>query len=349
MKPAVSAACACSAEDIARLPDAELLALADAVSDEVGGDPIVKATDRELALELALARDLDEDFRGDLEDSVDAELTGLDEAENAADEVGAAVEGVSRRMRERSMAGALSVLTASLGAIATVGRRVVRTQLIDRGFLSARGTAPGGIRVAASLSQVDEAAVARLAGNQTFWIGEFWSKHLSARVAATVRREALERGLGRAEVGRILRGVVSGEFPGVSVPGTYRGSSESYFRMLAGTVRNHASTFGALTGLEQAGFDRYRIVAVMDERTSEVCRTMNGRTFSVPTGLKQMNETVLAEDPEELKAAAGWKSAEAVRQAAGDGDARSQEHGLAAAGLALPPYHGSCRTVISPE
>lgn len=345
----VELACQCTRDDIGRLSDAELVALADAVEVEVGGEPIVKASDRELALERSMARGLNDDFVEDLDGFIDSELRALDAVENSADEVQGAVDGVTRRMNDRSTAKATGIIAGTLTAFATIGRRVVRSTLIDRGWLTSRGTRSGGISVAASLNQADEAAIAALSGNQTLWIGDYWNKHLSSRISATVRREALERGLGRAEVGKIMRGVVSNEFPGVSVPGTFRGSSESYFEMLSGTVRNHASTFGALTGLQQAEFERYRIVAVMDERTSEQCRLMHNRTFKVSTGISQMNASFMAEDPEAVKNVAGWKKPEQIIQAAGDGDAKSQERGLAAAGLALPPFHARCRTIVMPE
>lgn len=342
-------ACNCTREDIAKMSDEELVALADAVSIQVGGEPIIKAADRELAIEKKMARDLNADFLDDYDRAVAEEIGALDPVENSSDEVQAVLTDIDRKMVGRDTAVAVGIMAAALKAIATVGRRIIRDRLISIGVLNERGRAGGGIHVSASLNQPDELAMEKLAGNQTFWIGEFWSKSLSNRLAATIRRESLEQGLGRSEVGRILNGVVRSEFPGVAVPGIYRGSSESYFRMLSGTIRNHASTYGALTGLEQAGIQRYRIIAVMDERTSDECKEMNGRSFSVQTGMTQMNATILAEDPEEMKSVAGWKKVEQIKQAAGTGDARSQELGLAAAGLALPPYHASCRTVISAD
>ena len=346
MNPIVSAALAVDADAISKLPDAELLVLADAVSAEIG-EEIVKADQREVAVEKTLAADLDADFRGDLDLAVDAVLDGVDAEVLTADEASAVVEDVGVLMRIRDTSKTLDLLAGALAAIAVLARKATRSVLIDRGWLNSSGRR-GELTVAASLSQPDADAIASLAGQQLFWIGEFWDKHLSARIAATVRREALELGLGPEDVGRVLKGVVSGDFPAAAVPGTYRGSSESYFRGLAGTVRNHASTIGSLGAMGDAGFERYRIVAVNDERTTEVCRLMHGRQFSVSSGRAQVARMLAAEDPEAVKRVAGWKSESEVVSAIGDGDAASQERGLVAAGLALPPYHMNCRTVITP-
>ena len=342
------AVCTCSREHLAGLPDEELIALADAVAVETG-EEIVRASQREAAVEGRLARDLATDFDDDFSLITREELAALKAAGNSPEDVQAAVAAVDRRMSARALAAAGGLLKRAVRSISTIAHRVVRGSLMSRGWLGADGRRSGGVHVGASLTQADAAAIEAFGGRQTFWIGEFWNRSLSARIAATVAREQLTGGLGREQAGRVLRGVVSGEFPGASVPGTWRGSSDSYFRMLSGTARAHASAHGALTSLSAAQFQRYRIEAVMDERTSERCRVMHGRSFQVAAGVSHMNATIGAEDPEELKSVAGWKTAEEIRQAAGDGDARSQERGLLAAGLALPPYHASCRTIVIPD
>jgi hypothetical protein len=114
----------------------------------------------------------------------------------------------------------------------------------------------------------------------------------------------------------------------VKVPGTWPGSVEGYFTSLAGTVRNQATNQGLIATFVEGGVRRYRIVAVMDKRTSLVCQTMNGRTFEVRAGARLATARLDADNPEAVKD---------LSQAA-----------LERAGMALPPYHGSCRTVISP-
>lgn len=335
----LGAACACTPDDLRALPDAELLALADAVAAATGAE-IVKVSDRELAVERALARELEADYREGLDPAIDAEIAELPEGDVSPDEVNVALGAVGARLAVRGFGKLAAAVTGASNVIATIGRRVGRAAV--------RATGRSVASVSGDLTLADRAAMGALGEQQTFWIGRLWGTHLSRTISATVTREALVAGLGRAEVGRIVRGVVEGTFPGVAVPETFRGSTEQYFSALAGTVRNRASNFGAIATFEEAEVRRYRISAVLDKRTSAICSFMDSKEFSVRSARRQIDRTLAAEDPDAVKAVAPWVSASKAETIAGEGDARSQEVALDAAGLQLPPYHGACRTTVLP-
>jgi hypothetical protein len=339
MNALLEAAVELSREQIVMLDDRSLIALADVVEAEIGGEPIVKESDRERALEKNLADELDEEFLDGMDDAIEPELA-LHPSEMTSDEAGMVVAGVGTRL-ERDLAGARGgrmrdAIGVAAAAMMILGRRAGISSV------GASGRPTAGI--SGSLSMADRSAIAKLSGQQLFWVGRFYGDHLSKTIAATIRREALAGGLGRAEVGAILRGVTRGTFPGVAVPGTWRGSSESYFTMMAGTVRNQASNFGALGTFVEGGVTRYRIDAVMDARTSKICELMHGRTFDVQAGVRNMNARLDAETPEDARAAALWRSPEQTELLPGFKD--DPEDALARSGMALPPYHGNCRTTI---
>lgn len=321
-------------EFLAGLPDEALFALADAVEARVGS-PVLKDGDRLRSAELRLARDLEADWAADVTSALDAELRDLPESPDPG-QVGRLLDRVDARLRGRSWGSALGILTAALGGFWVAARRTVRAAL----GVSRPGAA---VHVGVSLARADRAAISALSGQQTWWIGEFWSRHLSTRILETVRREALVAGLGREQVGRILRGAVSGEFPLARVPNTFRGSPEAYFRQLAGDVRSRGSNFGFVTSYREAGIERYRIEATVDERTTEICLEMNGRTFLVSEGVELMERLVGADSPEDVKSIAGWRTVEEIREM------KASNVNLASAGLALPPYHANCRTVTVPD
>lgn len=321
------------------LSDEELIVLADSVTEAVGVE-IVKDSDRERAIEGRMAGDLDEDYVGDLYPIADQELAALPVDDVEMSEVNAAMDGIGREMGKRDTSIAVKILLAGVTALGTIARRVERTHL---------RTIDPSIVISASFAQPDLAAIEELSKQQLWWIGELWNDHLSRVITATVQREALAVGLGREQVGKILRGVVEGSVAGVKVPGTWRGSTAQYHEMLAGTVRARASAFGALTSMRDADFTWYVIQAVLDERTSEQCRRMHGRRFKVSDGIAHVNRALAARDPDEFKAVAGWKQPEEIDQLTGSGDEDSQRRALAAAGMALPPYHGRCRTVITAD
>lgn len=332
-------ACACSKADIEALSDAELFALSDAVSAETG-EEIVKVTDREEAIERALARDLAEEYEETLDPAIAAELADLPEGDILPDQVNAALDGVDTRLQATGFAAYAAIVARAASTIAVIGRRVGRAAV--------RATGRSVANVSGDLTLADQSAIAALGNQQTFWIGNLWSDHLSKTISATVTREALVGGLGREEVGRILRGVVDGTFPGVGIPGTFNGTPEQYFTSLTGTVRNRASNYGAIQTFVEAEVKRYQIKAVLDRRTSEICTFMDSREFSVRSAERLIDRTFEAEDPDAVRAISPWVSASKAGVIAGEGDAASQEVQLEAAGMALPPYHGKCRTTVIP-
>lgn len=262
----VETALAVERADVEALSDAELLVLCDALG-VVLGEEIVKVSDREAAVQRKLAADLSAEYVEGVDAAADAELAGLPDSDVSPDEAGLAVRGVGERL-DRDLEGSRGTrmrdaLLAALAALTLMGRKRGKTAVAATG----RSTAS----ISGSLTQVDRNAVDVLSGQQLWWIGEFWGEHLSKTISATITRESLVAGLGVEDVGRILRGVVGGTFPAVGVPGTFPGSAENYFTALAGTVRNQASNYGVLGTFVEAGIERYRIVAVLDKRTSEIC------------------------------------------------------------------------------
>lgn len=325
-------------EDVLKgLSDEELLVLADSVGKELGRE-LVEKDERENAIENRMARDLNENYLDDLENAFGEELDAISASGVELSEVNLALSAIGVKLAARSVSAAREILETGLKSLAKLARRIASIRFGGRG--------PTGVAISGSLAQVDLNAVETLAEQQLWWIGNLWNDHLSRVISATVSREALTVGLGREQVGRILEGVVNGSIRGVAVPKTFRGSTEQYFQALAGTVRNQASNFGSLGAMRDAGFTTYRIQAVLDERTSDVCREMHGKSFRVDDGVKHVERIRGARDPEEYKRVAGWRTAEEVRQISGGGDEESQRKALVAAGVVLPPFHSRCRSVI---
>ena len=54
-----------------------------------------------------------------------------------------------------------------------------------------------------------------------------------------------------------------------------------YFEGLASHTALRVNGFGELATLHRLGFDTYKFVAVIDDRTSEICRALDGKIFKV--------------------------------------------------------------------
>ena len=327
-------------EFIKGLSDEELIALADLVGKEIGRELVTK-TERENAIESRMAKGLNKDYVDDLYDATETSLKKVSLKKAEMDEINLALREIGTTMDSRDVTNATNNLQVNTTALARVSRHVTGSRIGSSG--------PSGSTITASFSQADLNAINSLAESQLWWIGDYWDDSLSKVISSTISKESLATGLGREQVGKIIHGIVEGSIPGVAVPGTFRGSSEQYFQMLAGTVRNRASNFGAISAMNDAGFTTYRIQAVMDERTSERCRFMHNRTFKVSQGKRHIERSLAAKDPDEYKEIAGWKTEDEMKLIAGDGDDNSQQKALAASGLSMPPYHARCRTLVIEE
>lgn len=336
-------------EFLSELSHGELIALADSVSEEIG-EPVLREDARDRALEQELADDLDADWSADYEPAAVEALADLPEELATVEEVEAALGKIGRDLDQRDTSRTEKILLASLTAMALLSRRRTKETVRTGNPAQNRpGNPKAAARISANLSQADKGAIEATTRQQVWWVGDLWGKHLSRTILETVRREALVRGLGRADVGRIMQGVINAKVPAAEVPETWRGSKSSYFEMLSGTVRARMSTSSALRSLREGGFERYRFEAVMDERTSEQCRELHGRVFKVDDGIALMDRVESAEDPNAVKEIAGWRTAEEIRGIIGERSGVEASKALAAAGIIWPPLHGRCRSVVVPD
>lgn len=90
----------------------------------------------------------------------------------------------------------------------------------------------------------------------------------------------------------------------------------------------------------------YKIQAILDNRTTPICRHMDGRTFRVVDAKAQLDLAMNSEDPEVWRAITPWS-----RRTSGGtkGLADMTNEDLYGEGLYLPPYHPLCRTVAVTE
>lgn len=107
---------------------------------------------------------------------------------------------------------------------------------------------------------------------------------------------------------------------------------ESYFEGLAEHYANRTRQLGRVNGYEQAGVAYIEIVAVMDDRTSDICEYMNGQIIPIANAIELRDNLLAAESPDETKSVAPWLSVDDIK----DSDLP--------VGMSFPPYHFRCRT-----
>jgi SPP1 gp7 family putative phage head morphogenesis protein len=214
---------------------------------------------------------------------------------------------------------------------------------LERAFKAGQAVRGVGRAVQTLFDKPRQEAVDWLVRHDLFWIGKVFPEQVRDSFRDTIA-SGIEEGLGRKAIGKRLRELMVGT---EEVPG----KAELYNRVAAASV-NRASNWGGMFSLEEAGVEEYEFRAVMDQRTSRICRELNGRVFSVPRVMNVVRQA-LDGPPSAIESIAPWPTFDAERNDffIQTGDRRSylggqSEEWLADHGVALPPLHGNCRSVI---
>jgi SPP1 gp7 family putative phage head morphogenesis protein len=201
--------------------------------------------------------------------------------------------------------------------------------------------------VAPVFDLADERAIKDLQDDQMIWVSRFYRKELRAAIRQSVK-PSLIQGMGRTAAGKELRRALTHEFRNFGIPKGYKGSDASYFEGLAANTMTNARVRGQIRSFNDLGLETYVIVNPDDERTTEICRHMNGKTFQTADAVAHIEKLSGAKNPNFVRQNHPWLthtkllelSPKPGQQSAKDSKA------LVAAGLPLPPYHFRCRTTV---
>jgi len=101
--------------------------------------------------------------------------------------------------------------------------------------------------------------------------------------------------------------------------------------------------YGALTRLQAERVAIYRIKAVLDRKTSKICKRMNGKTFKVEDAIVQLERAMLAPSIGDIRQIHPWiPNTQAVLAQL----EKSTSEDLAGKGWRVPPFHPRCRSVV---
>lgn len=227
-----------------------------------------------------------------------------------------------------------------------------------------------GLAIGAEFNAVDRRIAAHVTRTQV----NFVTDELGRRVegfGAEARRivaEGLEAGLGRDDLSAALQ---------AAAQDALAGRSAFYWDVVAGAFVGNGRSYAQLSSYAEAGIARYLIEAVLDERTTEICRYLHGKVFKVGDALRRFDALDRLDAPEDVKQAQPWVRevtdaatghrvlyvdrggvrtpiVEVTRSGFGARDDRG-DHGRSVSnrelmdlGVSFPPYHGLCRTTTLP-
>lgn len=162
--------------------------------------------------------------------------------------------------------------------------------------------------------------------NNFYWVGKEFNKDFTDRLKDII--ESAFRGeVARSELAQRLKDEFASELK----------QSVRYFEGVSDHIISQNQNISTVNQARKYGVKYYKVVAVMDSRTSAICRSMNGRLIPAEHIERQCDNIMNAKDMASKKAAATW----AKEPYNGRSDKMDSNFGM-------PPYHFKCRTEIVP-
>jgi len=206
---------------------------------------------------------------------------------------------------------------------------------------------------------------------ETLWEAEFFGRHnelfmgkffdetlaqrakdkiIDAHAEASRRHSGISDTLERyAAIRADVAAQLKQDFAGIA------GASEGYWKTYSANALNNARTYAQLQMFQQQdGVIGYRIRAVMDSQTTDICRSLNGMTFSIPQALERFEQMFAAQSIPDFQAihpmvrgdAQGGYSFDRLSSTVSvniNSRAFLQNNGIC-----FPPFHWGCRSSVEP-
>jgi len=186
---------------------------------------------------------------------------------------------------------------------------------------------------AGGISQAGRESINMMNNTSAFWVDNHWERHVQDRIRG-VGGDVIEEGLGAFRGGRrFAESSLGQEF----------GKSQSYWELMSNSVTTRTRELSHIDGFVQRGVEEVEINAVLDSRTSCVCRTLDGTRFDTETLASFKEEMMDADSPEDItNNVSPWLPCSRVQSLKSQGP-----EALADAGVVSPPFHGHCRSTLT--
>lgn len=227
-----------------------------------------------------------------------------------------------------------------------------------------------GLVIGAELNAVDYRAVDYLARATKLFVRDEYGRRLESlgeRVRGVVA-QGLEQGLGRSEIAEDVAAAAEASLVTRAL---------SYWDVVAASFVGEARSLSQVSAYAEAAIERYVLVAVLDEHTTDTCRYLDGKVLQTADALRTFERLDASDDPLALKDERPWvrerldgdgrrtlqvdrggastllavveRSAVGTRDDRGEFSRGLSARDLAPAGIGFPPFHGFCRTTTVPD
>jgi hypothetical protein len=298
------------------------------------------------------------------------EINAVDAALLAADVDWTNLTPAQQNAAVQAMNSAIRSLGTSVpprveGRFVTRGRRLVGStkRSMRRKFDLSIGT---------SFTEADQATIAAVARNQGNFVTDFYGGRALAveQEARLIVQGGLAEGLGSDAIATRLEAMTRAQV---------LGRSPSYWSVVSNSFLNRSRTDTSLKGLAEAAIELWMFEAVLDHQTTDQCRMLHGKVFSVGGSIRRMAETDASSDVvRETKLREPWLQngkdadgnsilytrdpttgerttiARVLESGVGEPDRIGRyeqlvsDRALQDRGIPQPPLHGRCRSAIVP-
>ena len=138
------------------------------------------------------------------------------------------------------------------------------------------------LAITPALTAVDLATIEFLKNVDIHFLGSMYDKLIRIRINE-IAAEVLIEGFGEAELARRLHL----EFGTLILK-----TGETGINTIANDTINRARNYSRINQYSKVGIETYEFVAILDEKTSPICRFMNGRVFTVESAKGLVDDTL---------------------------------------------------------
>jgi SPP1 gp7 family putative phage head morphogenesis protein len=223
-----------------------------------------------------------------------------------------------------------------------------------------------GLHIGASTTSTDERIAAFVRRSESHFVRDQYGRRADelGQRARDIVASGLERGLGRDDIVRDLSSALAAS----------TGRTKAYWEVVATSFANRGRTYTQLAAFDEAGIERFRFEATLDQATSNVCRFMHGREFAVSRAMQRFEDVEQANEPEAIADLQPWvqvgadddgnqvlffkrggrrhlvghvdESAVGQSDRVGRYSRAMTSDQLEASGVSVPPLHGRCRSTV---
>lgn len=182
---------------------------------------------------------------------------------------------------------------------------------------------PLPIGLALTLGLKDQQAIEWLGNQDHFYVGKIFPSFEKDYVKY-LKDLSFEQGLGATEVAKRIKSDV----------GATLGNRLFEYERVVRTSSTRIRNWSRIYSYDELGVVEVEIVAMLDERSCEICKDLDGKTFTVKDVIDHI-EKVIAAPVDQLPALNPFPTPD---QAKLDPEVLIAKHGIS-----LPPYHCNCR------